>query len=157
MTLRFRNIDVTPDDPVELWGVEGLLAAIDRGDMRDWGRIRSALDRDPWGAVATELEVALTLAEDHGAKGIMRSHLTRARWTPAQRVAHTLGQRIRESGLTRAEFAEALGTSRSRLSTYENAIVAPSAVFMERANVLARRPRSFVLPSSAMQQESGSS
>lgn len=29
MALFFRNLDVTPDDPVEQWGVEGVLAAID--------------------------------------------------------------------------------------------------------------------------------
>lgn len=31
MPLRFRNIDATPADPVESWGFEGMLAAIDRG------------------------------------------------------------------------------------------------------------------------------
>jgi len=29
VALFFRNLDVTPDDPVEQWGVEGVLAAID--------------------------------------------------------------------------------------------------------------------------------
>jgi hypothetical protein len=29
-TLRFRNIDASPDDPVETWPFEGVLAAIER-------------------------------------------------------------------------------------------------------------------------------
>ena len=37
--LKFRNIDVTPDDPVEMWGVEGILCAFERGHVNDWRKI----------------------------------------------------------------------------------------------------------------------
>ncbi len=41
--LKFRNIDVTPDDPVEKWGVMGILTAFERGGVEDWRKIwRSA-------------------------------------------------------------------------------------------------------------------
>ncbi len=35
LPLRFRNFDVTPEDPVEKWGVEGLVIVIDRGSLVD--------------------------------------------------------------------------------------------------------------------------
>lgn len=47
--LKFRNLAVTPEDPVEKWGVEGLLTAIDRGSLRHWRRIIDAVRADPNG------------------------------------------------------------------------------------------------------------
>ncbi len=47
--LRFRNIDVDPGDPVEDWGFEGLLSAVDRGGIRDRQKVVAAFLRDPWG------------------------------------------------------------------------------------------------------------
>ena len=37
--LKFRNIDVSPNDPVEKWGVEGILCAFERGHVGDWRKI----------------------------------------------------------------------------------------------------------------------
>ena len=37
--LKFRNIDISPDDPVESWGVEGILCAFERGHIDDWRKI----------------------------------------------------------------------------------------------------------------------
>ena len=37
--LRFRNIDVSPRDPVEKWGTEGILCAFERGGVEDWRKI----------------------------------------------------------------------------------------------------------------------
>jgi len=37
--LKFRNIDVSPSDPVERWGVEGILCAFERGGVEDWRKI----------------------------------------------------------------------------------------------------------------------
>jgi hypothetical protein len=37
--LKFRNIDVSPNDPVEKWGVEGILCAFERGSVEDWRKI----------------------------------------------------------------------------------------------------------------------
>lgn len=79
MPLVFRNIDVSPDDPVEAWGFEGLLAAIDRGTLTHWRRIRRALEADPWGPVSRDLEQALEVAEDRGAVALLRGALFRVR------------------------------------------------------------------------------
>ncbi|MDR2581700.1 MAG: hypothetical protein LBC85_12015 [Fibromonadaceae bacterium] len=37
--LKFRNIDVLPSDPVEKWGVEGILCAFERGSIDDWRKV----------------------------------------------------------------------------------------------------------------------
>lgn len=33
MSLRFRNIDVSPDDPIEIWPTEAVLTALERGGL----------------------------------------------------------------------------------------------------------------------------
>lgn len=75
--LKFRNLNVTPDDPVEQWGVEGLLTAIDRGSLRHWKRILAAVEADPQGPVAMDLAQALELAEDVGVTAYLRRGLER--------------------------------------------------------------------------------
>jgi len=44
--LKFRNIDVTPNDPVEKWGVEGVLCAFERGGVEDWRKIWKSVTVD---------------------------------------------------------------------------------------------------------------
>ena len=44
--LKFRNINVSPDDPVEKWGVEGILCAFERGYVDDWRRIWKSIHID---------------------------------------------------------------------------------------------------------------
>lgn len=79
MPLTFRNLTVSPSDPVEVWGVEGILTAIDRGTISDWRRVVAAVREDPWGKVAKDLEEALELAEDRGAVGAISAALESAR------------------------------------------------------------------------------
>lgn len=138
--LRFRNLEVSPGDPVETWGVEGILAAIDRGGIAEWRRISRAVRDQPRGEVAADLEEALGLAEDTGAAAALRASLERARLSEAEQ----LGQRIREylwrSGLSQADFARAVGTSPPRMSTYLSGKVVPSGVLVERMRRLAERP-----------------
>lgn len=140
MTLRFRNIDVTPDDPVEKWGVEGLLAAIERGDLPDWRRVARAVQRDPEGAVALDLAQALEIAEPSGARSLLALALERAREPETEAVARRVREAIARSGMTAAEFAGVIGTSPSRLSTYATGRVTPSATMMARMR-RAARPR----------------
>lgn len=62
--LKFRNLTVSPDDPVEEWGFEGLLAAVERGDRTHWQRIARALvDDNPRGKVAGEMAEVLEMVE----------------------------------------------------------------------------------------------
>jgi hypothetical protein len=46
MSLAFRNIDVSPDDPVELWPTEAVLTAMERGGLGHW-RLTAAINEDP--------------------------------------------------------------------------------------------------------------
>ncbi|MDR2975148.1 MAG: hypothetical protein LBV00_10645 [Propionibacteriaceae bacterium] len=80
MTLTFRNLTVTPADPVSQWGVEGLLTAIERGGAQDWGRIMHALDADTTGALRVEVECAITCADpDLGSTKLMGHYLSLCR------------------------------------------------------------------------------
>lgn len=141
MSVRFRNLEVTPDDPVERWGPEGILAALDRGGLSEWRRITRSVREDPYGAVAADLEEALDVAEDRGVARVMRLWLERARWSEAQRVGWLIREYLWQSGLTQAEFARAVGTSPSRMSTYINGTVTPSAVLLGRMQRVARSAR----------------
>lgn len=141
--LRFRNINVSPDDHVHDWGFEGLLAAVDRGGFRDWQKIISAVREDPWGPVSRTLErEVLKVAESSGVVAAMESALelarADARAQEQQAVAGELRELLSESGLTRTQFADRLGTSTSRLSTYLAGTVTPSAALMVRARNIAR-------------------
>ena len=60
-TLKFRNIDASPDDPVETWPFEGILAAVERGALPDWRRLAAAIRADPWGPVAHQVLEAIHL------------------------------------------------------------------------------------------------
>ena len=64
--LRFRNIDASPDDPVETWPFEGILAAVERGTLPDWRRLASAIQADPWGPVAHQVLEAVHLSHPYG-------------------------------------------------------------------------------------------
>ena len=138
MALAFRNIDLDPSAPVEAWGFEGLLAAIDRGEAGDWGRIADAVRRDPWGPVGRLLEDdVFEAAEDSGVVGALRGMiaLQRARTEQQERdeVRGELEGLVRSSGLSQGAFAQRLGTSRTRLNTYLSGKVVPSATVLVRA------------------------
>jgi len=136
VTLRFRHLDVTPDAPVESWPTEGVLAAIERGLLGDWRRLVDAVRADPWGPVARRLEDALNASRPYGTAMLLERALARARADAeaAERaeVARRVRRFIEASGLTRSAFAEAIGTSPSRLSTYASGRVAPSSTLLVR-------------------------
>lgn len=64
--LKSPNINATPADPVEMWGFEGILAAIDRGSLQHWHRIIVAVRRDPERPVARDPADVVEIAEDVG-------------------------------------------------------------------------------------------
>ena len=77
--LRFRNIDASPDDPVETWPFEGILAAVERGTLPDWRRLASAFRADPWGPVAHQVLEAVHLSRPYGTTELLEEVVTRAR------------------------------------------------------------------------------
>ena len=136
MTLAFRNLDLTPDAPVESWPVEAILTAIERGDLSHWHRLAAAAADDPWGPVARRTEEALELSEAYGITPALRRVLADARLeaerAERERVSDRVQALVERSGLSGAEFASRIGTSASRFSTYRTGKVTPSAALMLR-------------------------
>ncbi len=134
--LRFRNIDASPDDPVETWPFEGILAAVERGTLPDWRRLASAIRADPWGPVARQVLEAVHLSRPYGTTELLEGVVARARKLAADSeradVASEVQGLVARSGLSKQDFAERIGTSRSRLSTYMSGKVVPSATLMVR-------------------------
>ena len=142
MALSFRNLTVAPEDPVSDWGVEGILAAIDRGGLDDWAKVAAAVEAAPLGPVAGQLEEALEIAESVGAAALRGRVLDDARSTAEERSVRRLQELAREADLSQQGLAERIGTSRSRLSSYLSGAVAPSAVVVERLEAVVRRRQS---------------
>lgn len=139
--LRFRNITASPADPVATWPFEGVLAAVERGTLPDWRRLAHAIQADPWGPVAQQVLEAVRLARPQGTSELLTGVVVRARTLAgaAERaeVAGEVRTLVRESGLSQQDFAQRIGTSRSRLSTYLSGKVTPSAALLVRMRRLA--------------------
>lgn len=75
LMLQFRNLNVSPSDPVHMWGVEGILTALERGDVRHWHAIVTALDSDQADKVATDLAQAVECTESPSMKALMSRQL----------------------------------------------------------------------------------
>lgn len=136
MSLAFRNIVVDPDDPVTEWPTEGVLTALERGGLSHWRRLATAIHHDPWGPVARRVEEALAVTRPYGAAELLERAIARARAAAEERerdaVAVEITALVAASGMTQAGFARAIGTSASRLSTYVNGSVTPSAALLVR-------------------------
>lgn len=148
MPVAFRNVDASPTDDVRTWPYEALVAVIDRGLVPDWQPIFAELRRSPWGRVARRVERYLSYRESGAASTLFHLAVEHAR-TQADRadraeVAARVREAVNRSGLTNAEFAQLVGTSASRLSTYLNGKVTPSAAMLiriERTAATARGPK----------------
>ncbi len=140
--LKFRNITASPDDPVETWPFEGILAAIERGTLPDWRRLAKVIKADPWGPVARDVLEAVRISRPYGTAELFETVVARARERAAASERTEVAAEVRglvdDSGLSVREFAERLGTSRSRMSTYMSGKVVPSAALMVRMRRVAR-------------------
>jgi hypothetical protein len=136
MPVEFRNVDASPTDDVRTWPYEALVIVIDRGLVPDWQPVFSELRRSPWGRVARRVERYLSYREPDGVSVLFALAIERARAdadrTDRAEVAARLRDAVGRSGLTDAAFAELVGTSASRLSTYLNGKVTPSAAMLVR-------------------------
>jgi DNA-binding transcriptional regulator YiaG len=145
MSVAFRNVEGSPDLPIEHWPYEALVAAIERGSVGDWLPLIRAIEASPWGGVARRVEAYLGYASPYGVGPLLARAITRARAAAEaherQVVAETIRRLMSESRLSREEFARAIGTSRSRLSTYASGKVVPAATLLVRMETVANRPR----------------
>jgi DNA-binding transcriptional regulator YiaG len=145
--LAFRNVSASPDDPVAEWPIEGIQIVLERGGLTFWRRLAEAIQAEPWGPVARRVEEVLTYSRPYGVANAMERVMANARERTEseerQAVAAEIDRLIDESRLTRAEFASRIGTSASRLSTYVNGRVTPSASLLLRMRNLAERQRRY--------------
>ena len=136
MALNFRNVNASPSDPVATWPYEALVTAIEQGLVPDWRPIFDELKIDPWGPASRKIERYLDYAPHDGATVLFRLAIDRARDNAEDReralVTDRVGGAIKASGLTAGQFAERVGTSASRLSTYARGTVTPSAHMLVR-------------------------
>jgi DNA-binding transcriptional regulator YiaG len=142
--LKFRNVTSSPDDPVETWPFEGIMAAVERGTLPDWRRLSAVINADPWGPVAQQVLEAVRISRPYGTTELLQGVISRARQEVADSERGEVAAEIRglvgDSGLSRQDFADRIGTSRSRLSTYMSGKVVPSASLMVRIRRVARSP-----------------
>ena len=141
--LKFRNITASPDDPVDTWPFEGILTAVERGTIPDWRRLAAVVRADPWGPVAQQVLEAVRLSRPYGTAELLEGVVHRARKLAADSEREDVASEVRSlvgrSGLSKQDFAERIGTSRSRLSTYMSGKVVPSASLMVRMRRVALR------------------
>ncbi len=140
--LKFRNLTASPQDPVETWPFEGILAAVERGTLPDWRRLADVIRADPWGPVAQQVLEAVHLSHPYGTAELLEGVIGRARQmaidSERNEVASEVKRLVSDSGLSQQGFADRIGTSRSRLSTYMSGKVLPSAALMVRMRRVAR-------------------
>lgn len=141
MTVRFRNVDVTSEDP-DHWPFEAVLASIERGSVSDWRRLTAAIRAKPWGACARAVETVVSWNENYGVDRLLEGIVERARSEADAASRREYGRRIRDVrtslGMTMREFAPLIGTSAARLSSYESGKVAPTANILGRVDRLTR-------------------
>jgi len=143
MALTLRNVDVDPDAPLDTWPYEALVTLIERGSVTDWARLTAHVKEQPWGVVARQVQDYLAYERPVGLAPLLERTIAAARTAQERReradVAARVDELIRRSGLTTAEFASRIGTSRSRLSTYRTGSVTPSAALLLRMERLVER------------------
>jgi len=136
MAVSFRNVDASPSDDVRRWPYEALVTVIDRGLVSDWQPVFAEIRRSPWGNVARRIERYLAYREPDGVGTLFALAIDRARSDAEEADRADVASRVRaaveRSGLTNSEFARLVGTSASRLSTYLNGKVTPSATMLLR-------------------------
>jgi len=120
---------------------------VERGGADLWRRILANIAVHPWGPVVARLEELARAADLEGpARAIDRcAKVYRERVAESERreVAKEIRRLVAVSGRTQRQFAQYVGTSAPRLSTYGSGIVTPSAAMMLRISmqsaVLARQ------------------
>lgn len=136
MGVSFRNVDAAPSDDVTTWPYEGIVEVIDRGLVPDWQPVLAEIRRSPWGPVARRIESYLSYRDSDGVGTFFALAIEHARDEAARSEREAVAARVRSaierSGLTSAAFAELIGTSASRLSTYATGKVTPSAAMLIR-------------------------
>ena len=136
MITEFRNVHGSTADPVSTWPYEGLVEVLERGGVYSWRPIVAEIRSAPWGPVARRLEKYLAYSEDRAIVALFSGLIKKYRTDTEQRERDLVAERVRaaieKSQLPAREFADRIGTSASRLSTYATGRVIPSAAMLMR-------------------------
>jgi hypothetical protein len=115
---------------------EELLDVVRRGTISQWRASLAPIAASPWAPYGERLA---ELAEEAGLPVVANSmrecrrvYQLRAEDQERNAIAREIRRRVAVSGLTQREFATYVGTSPSRLSTYANGRVTPSAAMLLR-------------------------
>lgn len=116
-----------PQELADLWN---------HGGIQAWRGQLAIISANPWSRYAVDVN-KLAVAANHRAAAYTLAEATNAyRERNERREREEVGREIKalvaSSGLNQRQFASAIGTSASRLSTYVNGLVTPSASMMVR-------------------------
>ncbi|WP_211318721.1 helix-turn-helix domain-containing protein [Nocardioides silvaticus] len=117
----------TPEEVARVW---------DHGGIQAWRGQVAIIASNPWAPYGSELK-ELALAADrpfpvYALEEAVRVYRSRFERRERELVAREIRRLVAISGLSQREFASMAGTSASRLSTYVNGLVTPSATMMVR-------------------------
>ena len=150
MTVTFRNVDASPTDDVRTWPYEAIVIVLERGLVADWQPLIDEVRVRPHGDVARALESYVSYTEPSGITRLCELVIASARTDLDARDRREVADRVQRaialSGVSAREFAATLGTSASRLSTYANGKVVPSAALLMRMEREAATPDGQSLP-----------
>jgi DNA-binding transcriptional regulator YiaG len=124
---------------------EQLMDLIHHGNARRWRAALLPLIESPWGPYGEHI---VRLAKDAGHDAIAellqdcrKVFRTRQEQRERDAIAREIRRLVAISGLTQRQFAAQIGTSPSRLSTYVNGRVIPSAAMLLRIRRVAHAQR----------------
>jgi len=138
------GVDVTqPGTPVRTVEDAAALFSFGAGDLRGWRGQAALLAANPWAPYAADLQhlleqAGMTVAAQR-IEDITQVYRRRLEKHERLQVAQFIRKAVEESGLLQREFAQLVGTSASRLSTYMNGGVTPSAAMLLRIRRVARQ------------------
>ncbi len=133
--LMFTDVDPTRPGPY-LTTPEDVARTWDRGGIRAWRGQIAIIASNPWAPYGSEVK-ELAVAADrvfpvHAIDEAAKVYRSRFERRERELVAREIRRLVAVSGLSQREFAAMAGTSASRLSTYVNGLVTPSATMMVR-------------------------
>src|ERR1700758_377257 len=129
--------------PVEFWPTAAIRLAIETGDISVWQRIVVALQRDPYGRTARQVEEVVESADSDGINKALTEVLARSRAhleaDELAEVARQVKLLVERSGLGTREFASRVGVTGQDLDAYLAGDVSPSATQLVRMQRLSDR------------------
>lgn len=133
--LALAGVDPSAPGPI-LTSAQEAAQAWDHGGLRAWRAQIAIIASNPWAPYGNELR-ELALAADrtetvHAIDEAIKVYRSRFERRERELVAREIRRLVAMSGLSQREFAAMAGTSASRLSTYVNGLVTPSATMMVR-------------------------